>query len=143
MFSPLPSASPSKAFSIPSHSSFNSNSLFLSDSSPPYVVIFSLVTFLLCQLPSPCSFSSLPGPLMHLLHLYPTSPPFSIALYCIFLFILHAQLPHSQPHRFSCRTCDTPSISVSRSLPPRPLPPTLLHHFNTHFFLLFFQPSCV
>lgn len=59
-----------QSFSLAPHSSFNSNSLPISDSSPPYIVIFSLVTFSLCQisislhpLPTTTTSPSAPGPL--------------------------------------------------------------------------------
>lgn len=62
----------------PARLSFNRNSLFLSDSSPPpNILIFSLVTFLLCQLPSPSAFSPLLPPHLTLLAL---SYTFSICM---------------------------------------------------------------
>ena len=78
---PLLSALPSKAFLAP-HPSFNSNFLFLSDSSPPaYILIFSLVTSPLCQLTSPQTFFSLPPALLALTY------TFSI---CILLSPIHS-----------------------------------------------------
>lgn len=93
----------------PTHFSLNSNSLFLSDSSPPpNILIFSLVTFLLCQLPSPSAFSPLHLVLLALSYTFyicmpllsPSSSLCSIPFFLFFIWF-HCGPPFMQNFSFS------------------------------------------
>lgn len=139
----LLSASPSKAFLRRVLHSIVILSFSLTSSPPPYILIFSLVTFPLCQLPSLCTFPAfLSVPARPAPHLFYSSPkissffpaitysiPFSFSLpackissciYCIFLLFsnLLSSFPiifPPIPHISFCPTCNIFSPSPHKS----------------------------
>lgn len=118
----LLSASPSKAFPRRILHSIVILSFSLTSSPPPYILIFSLVTFPLCQLPSPCTFLaflSVPArPAPHLFYSNPTISSFFPAFIYSIPFSVFS--PHSAsclrarfPHAFIVYSCCFPTCSPS------------------------------
>lgn len=119
----LLSASPSKAFLRRVLHSIVILSFSLTSSPPPYILIFSLVTFPLCQLPSLCTFPAfLSVPARPAPHLFYSSPKissffpaitYSIPFSFSFFFSPHSAscLRARFPHAFIVYSCCFPTCS--------------------------------